>query len=300
MQITTLTWADIDRAINRVALHYQPSKMAGVYGIPTGGAVVAARMAAMFDIRLLDKPEIGCMVIDDLVDSGRTFDGPAYSHYFKIGLFRKPTTPEKYNAAETLEGWIKFPWERDECGGEDGVVRLLQTIGEDPKREGLVETPGRVIKALREMTSGYGDDPKAILSKTFDVTHDEMIVVRGIRFTSLCEHHMLPFNGTAVVGYLPGKRIVGLSKLARLVQCFARRLQVQERMTSQITKAIMSNLDAPGAGCILTAHHHCMGCRGVRQPDADMVTSSLLGVFRTDPLARSEFMALALAALRRG
>lgn len=174
---------------------------------------------------------------------------------------------------------------------EEAVRVLLRYIDEDPTRSGLVDTPGRVIRAMREMTQGQKQDPAEILSRTFDEQCDEMIVLRGIRFTSLCEHHLLPFDGIANVGYLPGK-VVGLSKLARLVECFARRLQMQERLTKQIVEALAEHLQAKGAGCIIRAKHACMGCRGVRKPDAEMVTSCLLGAFREDDKARAEFMAL--------
>ncbi|HMV51704.1 MAG TPA: GTP cyclohydrolase I FolE [Blastocatellia bacterium] len=150
----------------------------------------------------------------------------------------------------------------------------------------------RVVRAFVEMTRGYQDDPAWILSTTFDERSDEIVAVKGIRFTSLCEHHLLPFIGTADVGYLPGARIVGLSKLARLVECFARRLQVQERMTRQIAEAIEQHLGAQGVGVVVRAHHCCMGCRGVRQQDAQMVTSSMLGVFRDRAEVRSEFLKL--------
>lgn len=175
---------------------------------------------------------------------------------------------------------------------EFAVKALLRLIGEDPDREGLVDTPSRVVKALQEMTDGYGMDAAEILSRTFEDTCDEMVVVRGIEFTSLCEHHLLPFVGTAAVGYVPGDRIVGLSKLARLVDCYAHRLQVQERMTGQIADAINLHLHPQGVGVIVRARHSCMGCRGVRKPDAEMVTSSMLGVLRNKPAARAEFMAM--------
>ncbi len=176
------------------------------------------------------------------------------------------------------------------CGNvEDAVVTLLRWIGEDPDRDGLRDTPARVAKAWREMTSGYDDDPAAILARTFDESSDEMIVLRGIAFHSTCEHHLLPFHGTATVGYLPGK-VVGISKLARLVECFARRLQIQERMTRQIAEAIEEHLDARGAGVIVRAHHLCMGCRGVRQQETEMVTSAMLGTLRSDPKSRAEFL----------
>ena len=178
----------------------------------------------------------------------------------------------------------------------EGAVRILlgRVVWEDPEREGLLDTPRRVINALQEMTSGYGQDPQEVLGTTFEKDgYDEMVVLRGIDFVSLCEHHMLPFTGTAAVGYVPGDRVVGLSKLARLVDCFARRLQIQERMTKQIADAVMEVLQPKGVGVVVAAHHSCMGCRGVRKAGADMVTSSLAGVMRKDAAARAEFLGLA-------
>ena len=183
---------------------------------------------------------------------------------------------------------LDFP---SEACAEKAVVTLLRFIGEDPGRDGLVDTPARVIKAWREMTSGYDEDPAEILSRTFDESSDELIILRGVSFYSTCEHHLLPFYGEASVGYLPGK-VVGISKLARLVNCFAHRLQIQERMTSQIAQAIEEHLDAKGVGVILRAHHLCMGCRGVRQEETEMVTSSMLGTLRTDATSRAEFLRL--------
>jgi GTP cyclohydrolase IA len=174
----------------------------------------------------------------------------------------------------------------------DGVRSLLKAIGEDPDRAGLRETPARVWRAMREMTKGYWENPVEILRTTFDETCNEMVVVRGIDFTSLCEHHLLPFVGSAVVGYLPNGHVVGLSKIPRLVDCFARRLQVQERMTIQIATAMMECLNPLGVGVILTAKHACTGCRGVRKANAEMITSSLLGAFREDERTRSEFLNL--------
>jgi len=181
-----------------------------------------------------------------------------------------------------------------ERAARDAVVDLLRFIGEDPARDGLADTPDRVIRAWREMTAGYDQDPAEILGRTFDEPSDELIVLSGVAFHSVCEHHLLPFQGTACVGYLPGK-VVGISKLARLVDCFARRLQIQERVTRQIAEAIMLHLDARGAAVIVRAHHLCMGCRGVRQPGADMITSSMAGSLRTDATTRSEFLRLCKA-----
>lgn len=180
----------------------------------------------------------------------------------------------------------------DETAAAMAVTRILRFLGEDPGRDGLIDTPRRVVRAWREMTSGYADDPAEILSRTFEETSDELVILRGVSFYSTCEHHMLPFYGTVSVGYLPGK-VVGISKLARLVHCYARRLQIQERMTRQIAEAIAEHLEARGVGVIVSAHHLCMGCRGVRQASTEMVTSSMLGTLREDRVSRSEFLRLA-------
>lgn len=176
---------------------------------------------------------------------------------------------------------------------QEGVSCLLELLDPDPDREGLNDTPKRVVKAMIEMTRGYHEDPEKILSTQFDEKHDEVVILRDIPFSSLCEHHMLPFTGFATVGYLPGDKIVGLSKLARLVDCFARRLQVQERMTTQIATTLNDALSAGGVCVVIEATHACMSCRGVGKAGARMVTSCALGVFRTKPEARAEFMALA-------
>lgn len=173
----------------------------------------------------------------------------------------------------------------------DAVRRLLIHIGEDPDREGLVETPRRVVKALSEMTCGYYEDPAVVLGTTFDEQSDELVAVTGIEFVSLCEHHLLPFIGQASIGYLPGARVVGLSKLGRIVDTYARRLQVQERMTTQIADAIMTHLEPRGVGVVLRAQHSCMSCRGV-QKTSTMVTSAMLGDFRDNPQLRAEFLGL--------
>ncbi|MFN2443590.1 MAG: GTP cyclohydrolase I FolE [Thermoanaerobaculia bacterium] len=184
------------------------------------------------------------------------------------------------------------PATNDETAAREAVTTLLQWIGEDPFRDGLVDTPRRVAKALREMTAGYAEDPAEILATTFDESSDELVILRDISFYSTCEHHILPFYGTVSVGYLPGK-VVGISKLARLVQCFAQRLQIQERLTRQIAESVATHLEAKGVGVIVRAHHLCMGCRGARQPSTEMVTSAMLGSLRKDAVSRSEFLRLA-------
>lgn len=173
---------------------------------------------------------------------------------------------------------------------EAAVETLLKYIGENPSRDGLKKTPHRVAKALLELNVGYKQSPSEILSTTFEDACDEMVIVRDIRFWSLCEHHMLPFHGTATVGYLPKDRIVGLSKIGRLVHCFAKRLQVQERLTQEIANAMMDHLKPHGVGVIVKATHLCMEMRGVKTP-AEMVTSCLLGAFR-EPATRQEFLSM--------
>jgi len=174
---------------------------------------------------------------------------------------------------------------------EAAVATLLRWIGEDITREGLRDTPKRVIKAFSEMTTGLHVDPASVLGTVFNETSDQMVVVRGIRFSSLCEHHLLPFTGMAAVGYVPNDRVIGLSKIPRLVEVYAKRLQVQERMTNQIAQTLMEHLHPKGVGVVVRAHHSCMGCRGVRQQDAEMITSCVLGCMKDDPASRAELMA---------
>jgi len=170
-----------------------------------------------------------------------------------------------------------------------GVIRLLQFIGEDPTREGLLDTPNRVVKAWTEMTEGYRQDPVELLGTDFDSAgYDEMVVCRDIEFVSMCEHHLLPFVGVVHVAYIPKERVVGLSKMARLVDCFARRLQIQEKMTREIACTMDKVLSPLGVGVIVQARHSCMACRGVRKQNASMVTTALIGAFR-DHSVRHEF-----------
>ena len=175
---------------------------------------------------------------------------------------------------------------------EKAVETLLTWIGDDPKREGLVETPKRVIKAFREHFSGYKEDPSKILSKTFKEIqgYDDIVILKKIDFESHCEHHMLPIIGNASIGYLPNKSIVGISKLARIVNTFAKRLQTQEIMTSQIINAIHDNLNPIGVGVVIEADHHCMKTRGVHKKNSMMVTSQFKGSFLTDEKLRNRFL----------
>lgn len=177
---------------------------------------------------------------------------------------------------------------------EQNFKNLLEYIGEDVNREGLVDTPSRVVRAYDEWFGGYKIDPHDLLDTTFEEVedYDEIIMLRNIKFFSHCEHHMTPIIGTATVGYLPNNRVVGISKLARVVEAYARRLQIQEVMTRQIAQTIREVLNPRGVGVIVRAKHLCIGSRGVHKPDSDMVTSSMFGVFRVNNQARSEFLEL--------
>lgn len=171
------------------------------------------------------------------------------------------------------------------------IYDLLKAVGDDPKREGLEETPARVVESWKELYGGYKVDIRSLF-KSFDVPCDEMVLMRGIEFVSWCEHHMLPFTGVAHIAYLPDGRVIGASKLARILDAFARRLQVQERLTQQVTEAITKHLKPKGAACVIEASHMCMMCRGVKKQNSVMVTSSLTGPFKTDEKTRSEFYQL--------
>jgi GTP cyclohydrolase I len=173
------------------------------------------------------------------------------------------------------------------------VAQLLKELGEEPGRDGLTRTPARVARSLRFLTSGYGQDPIAILNDAlFDVSYDEMVIVKDVNFYSLCEHHMLPFFGRAHVAYVPNGKVVGLSKIPRVVEMLARRLQVQERLTTQIAETLEAVLEPRGVAVVVESIHLCMMMRGVEQQSAFAITSSLRGAFQADPKTRSEFMDL--------
>ncbi|KAB2974024.1 MULTISPECIES: GTP cyclohydrolase I FolE [unclassified Streptomyces] len=195
----------------------------------------------------------------------------------------------------TLDGEGRIG-EFDEKRAEAAVRELLIAVGEDPDREGLKETPARVARAYRELLAGLRQDAEDVLTTTFDLGHDEMVLVKDIEIVSLCEHHMLPFHGVAHVGYIPAEsgKITGLSKLARLVEVFARRLQVQERLTTQVADSLMRILEARGVIVVVEAEHMCMSVRGIRKPGAKTTTSAVRGQLR-DATTRAEAMSLILA-----
>jgi GTP cyclohydrolase I len=190
-----------------------------------------------------------------------------------------------YQAAELLSSDI------DHQGIENAVRQILQSVGEDPEREGLRNTPNRIARAYDELLAGYRMDPIQLINEAlFDVEYDDMVLVRDIEFFSLCEHHMLPFMGRAHIAYIPKGKVIGLSKIPRIVDMFSRRLQVQERMTRQMADFLCSTLNPLGAGVVVEALHLCSMMRGVKKHDARMTTSTMVGSFRTNPSTRQEFL----------
>jgi GTP cyclohydrolase I len=202
------------------------------------------------------------------------------------------------NARETIDDWLDRLPETEET--DEGLIamgeatrRLLELLGEDPAREGLERTPRRVARALRFLTSGYRTDLRELLNGAlYEVCYDEMVIVKDIELFSLCEHHMLPFYGKAHVAYLADRKVIGLSKIPRVVDMFARRLQIQERLTSQIAQALQEAIEPKGVGVVIEARHLCMMMRGVEKQHSAAVTSAMLGVFRSSKQTRDEFLSL--------
>lgn len=217
-----------------------------------------------------------------------------------IGQALRPPWLE-YGSPSGQAGGMNVAPPTDEARIEAAVRELLAAIGEDPHRDGLLATPGRVARMYTEITAGMREDPSEHLGTLFDADHDEIVLVRDIPFSSMCEHHMLPFIGTAHLGYVPGPggKVTGLSKLARLVDGYAKRLQVQERLTTQIASAIETRLNPVGAIVVLEAEHLCMSIRGVQKPGSLTVTSAVRGLFREDPRSRAEAMTLITAPRSR-
>ena len=264
-----------------------------VYGVPRGGIPVAYLVSKMLLGTVVDDPHDADIIVDDLIDSGATMD--KYKKMYPTKLFvalvdkRDPVYKDK---------WIIFPWEINHNKDEsftDNITRLLQYVGENPKREGLLETPARVAKAWEHWTSGYDVDISKLLKVFKDGSngYDEMVIVKDIPIYSTCEHHLAAIFGTATIAYIPDGSIVGLSKLSRLADVFARRLQVQERLTTQIADALNEHVKPKGVGVIIRARHMCMESRGVCQQGHHTITSALRGVLKTDACARAEFLRLA-------
>lgn len=273
--------SDIEELISTIDKPYT-----GIYGVPRGGVTIGAIIARTLGIPLLNQPSEGALVVDDLIDSGKTL--LQYPNNDTAVLYRKPHSPKTTYSVQEIDGWIEFFYEDTQTDAQNVIVRLLEHIGENPNREGLLDTPKRVLKFYKEFLT-----PPEFNFTVFDgESYDEMIVQQNIPFFSLCEHHMAPFFGHATVAYIPNEKIVGLSKLARTVEYYARRLQNQERITSQVANRLQEELLPKGVAVMLSARHFCMEMRGVRTHDVSTVTTRLIGAFKEDDKARAEFMGL--------
>lgn len=265
------------------------------YAVPRGGIAAAYAVQSLHGFHITDNPADADIFIDDLIDSGSTCERYCDEHPGKPFF----ALIDKRSDEEFKGKWIVFPWEVTDSGVDesatDVITRLLQLIGEDATREGLLETPARVVKAWKHWCSGYGKDAGALL-KVFEdgaEKYDQMVLVKDIPIYSHCEHHLAAIIGTASIAYIPNGKIVGLSKLSRLADMFARRLQVQERLTDQIADALVEHLQPIGVGVIIKARHLCMESRGVCQQGHHTVTTALRGAIKAEPQTRSEFLRLA-------
>ena len=282
-----------DKLFGFKGIFNQPLSCIKVYPIPRGGVPAAYLVAnhCPFPMKMVDHPSEADIFIDDLIDSGSTMEKycKLYPNKPFYALFNK-----KRNIS-IIGQWLVFPWERtSESSIEDNIRRLLQFIGEDPTREGLLETPARVAKAYSEWFDGYKTDIPSLFKTFTDGAEncDEMIIIDSIPVESFCEHHMARFNGLAHVAYVPNGKIIGLSKIPKLVKAFSHRLQVQERLTNQVADALTEHLSPKGVAVVIQCEHTCMSTRGARVPGTMTTTSSMRGVFMTEPATRAEFMAL--------
>jgi GTP cyclohydrolase I len=289
-----LTWEDISlKAIelsglvsSQLGIQYDTYRIYKIYGVPRGGIypaiMVDKRISA--NTRLVTTPEEADIFIDDIIDSGAT------RNKFEKDFPGVPFLALYDKAKGEVPGWLVFPWEEMvlETGPQENVTRIIEYIGEDSEREGLRETPGRVVRSWDTLYGGYKVDPKTALKIFGEDSSDEIVLLKDIEFYSTCEHHMLPFFGKAHIAYIPQGKVVGISKLARILEVFSRRLQIQERLCQQITKLLDEELAPLGSACILEAQHFCMTARGVQKQNSIMVTSSLTGVFKNKDASRAE------------
>lgn len=258
-----------------------------IFGIPKGGWNIANLLEKQgYGIVVYDL-EQATLIVDDILDSGRTKQ--RYSDLNKNANFWAPYDKTK----EPNLPWIVFPWEHDHIDSiEDSIVRKLQYIGEDVTREGLLETPKRVVKSWDKIYGGYNEDPKKHIKLFGAESCDEIVLLKDIEFYSNCEHHMQPFFGKAHIAYIPNEHVIGVSKLARILEVYTRRLQIQERIGMQVADVLWDELKPRGAACMIEAKHFCMVCRGVEKQNSTMMTSALRGVFKEDEKARSELMSM--------
>lgn len=267
-----VTWKELYQRINNIP-------KTKCYGVPRGGQVIAGLTG-----NAVDHIENADIIVDDIIDSGKTLD--------KYSIHNKPFIALFDKRKEFANVWIEFPWEKTEQDIEDTIIRQLEYIGEDCSREGLIDTPKRIIKSWNKLYGGYKENPKDILTAVFNQKYDEMVLLKDIEIYSTCEHHMLPFYGKAHIAYIPNKKVVGISKLARLMECFSRRMQIQERLCNQIVDSLEDNLKPLGSACVIEAQHFCMTSRGIQKQNSVMITSALRGEFKNNTNTRQEFMNL--------
>ncbi len=302
-----LSWGHVQDLLNPIVDHvlllhkekYPEQRSMPIYitGVPRGGVYVALLLCSRLQehgvVALMDPAAVGTstpfIIVDDIIDSGATQE-----RYEKLwpGIPFRALVHEGNHEKVFGKKWIVFPWEEiaDEQGPEHNITRIMEYIGDDPSREGLVETPKRVIRSFDTLYGGYNQKPQDIMKVFKEDTCDELVLLKNIEFYSTCEHHMLPFFGKAHIAYVPDGKVLGVSKLARLLEIYARRLQIQERIGEQVTNALMEYLNPKGAACILEATHFCMTSRGVQKQNSVMCTSSLEGVFRTNQETRNELL----------
>jgi GTP cyclohydrolase I len=312
-----LSWGDVDDLAEIAAGNIwslfcklnSPRKLITAFAVPRGGVYAALLIQKHYDaltmghdgsrrddipkLRLTDEPMKADLFIDDLIDTGDTMNRMrAYRGQVPfVALYDKRTAVDP-------KAWLTFPWEVTNGVDESveaNVTRIIQQIGDDPNRDGLRETPKRVCQSYKEIFSGYavGEGDLKLLFKTFESGTDEMVLLKDLELYSTCEHHMLPFYGKAHIAYIPRNgRVIGVSKLARVLEVFSRRLQIQERIGSDVVNALMTNLEPLGAACVIEARHFCMQCRGVNKQHSKMITSNLAGVFKDKPEVRAEFFSL--------
>lgn len=289
-----VTWNEFERLCDILGEEIKNNKNYDyIYPIPKNGMFVAERLSRILEIPVIHEGkyfyEKDILIVDDLIDSGTTLFSFLDD---KAVLFVKNNNEDKVNYfVEKTDKWVVFPWEKED-DIEDTIIRQLEYIGEDPTREGLIETPKRVKNSWKELYAGYQMNIDEVF-KTFEKgTCDEMVILKDCEFYSTCEHHMLPFFGKINIGYIPGEKIIGISKLARLVEVFSRRLQIQEVMVAQIADILMEKLRAQGVIVTCEAQHFCMTSRGIKKQSSKMITSAVRGLFSTNDQARNEFLNL--------
>ena len=284
----SLTWREFKSLCGDLCEKIDWSKYDSVFPIIRGGVYPAIELSKIMDVPVVWEPDERSLVVDDICDSGATAKVFLEKGFDVATLFHKGRCDAPTYYAAKTQKWIVFPWESPK-DIEGSVRRQIEYIGENPNRSGIEETPKRVVKSWTELYAGYSEDPRKILSKRFEVERKNSeispVILRDIEFYSTCEHHLLPFYGSVTVGYLPGNEVVGISKLARLVDCFSRRLQIQERMCEQIADAIQDELNPKGVYVKARAKHLCMVARGIQKQNAEMESVAVRGDY--DIIARN-------------